>query len=209
VDFALSDKGASALRAHSLVPYAAGSTLIAMDASRRSRILAQVGAHASAEPAQVAAAPSRPMLAASAAAAHPAAPATPALNKVSGTVVAAPQPTSLKGVRGDAFTEVLASNRGSFAHVTSEAYVSYAKAPAGKAMATRPGSTANPGDKPQAGRKVAASVSKPARTYRVAAGETLYSIARKHGVDVAQIRSWNHLKDNTVRTGQVLRIQSR
>jgi LysM repeat protein len=26
---------------------------------------------------------------------------------------------------------------------------------------------------------------------------------------VAQIRTWNHLKDNTVRTGEVLRIESR
>ena len=212
VDFALSDKGAAALRAHSLVPYQAGSTLIAMDESRRSRILAEVGAHASAEPTQIAAAPARPAAAAAAiaAATHAAAPATPSLAKVSGNVVAAPQPSSLKGVRGDAFTELTAASRGSsFAKVTSEAYVSYAKvvtkttAKAGRAKAAEVES------KVENHKKVAGVDTHPASTYRVAAGETLYSIARKHGVDVAQIRSWNHLKDNTVRTGQMLRIDAR
>jgi phosphate transport system substrate-binding protein len=209
VDFALSDKGAAALRAHSLVPYQAGSTLIAMDESRRSHILAEVGAHASAEPTQIASAPSRPALAsASAAAARPATPVAPTLAKVSGAVVAAPQPSSLKGVRGDAFTQMTSADRGSFARVTSDAYVSYGKNPVSKAAknASKAASVANKADS----KKKVASVEKaPGRTYRVAAGETLYSIARKHGVDVAQIRHWNHLKDNTVRTGQVLRIESR
>jgi phosphate transport system substrate-binding protein len=92
--------------------------------------------------------------------------------------------------------------------VTSDAYVSYGKNPVSKAAknASKAASVANKADS----KKKVASVEKaPGRTYRVAAGETLYSIARKHGVDVAQIRHWNHLKDNTVRTGQVLRIESR
>ena len=209
VDFTLSAKGEAALRAHSLVPYAAGSALVAMDESRRSRILAQVGARASAEPTQIAAAPTRPDPAAIAAA-RPATPATPALNKVSGAVVAAPQPSSLKGVRGDAFTELAAAGRGSnFAKVTSDAYVSVSKVSVTKATAKTAGKAASVENKVEAKKKVASVEQKPANTYRVGAGETLYSIARKHGVDVAQIRSWNHLKDNTVRTGQVLRIQSR
>lgn len=209
VDFTLSAKGEAALRAHSLVPYQAGSTLIAMDDARRSRILAQVGARASAEPTQIAAAPTRPAPAAIAAA--PAAPATPSLSKVSGAVVAAPQPSSLKGVRGDAFTELAAAGRGSsFTKVTSDAYVSISKAPpANKATAKATAKAASVVNKLEAKKKVASVEKKPARTYRVAAGETLYSIARKHGVDVAQIRAWNHLKDNTVRTGQTLRIEAR
>jgi len=207
VDFTLSDKGAAALRAHSLVPYQSGGTLIAMDDSRRSRILAEVGAHASAEPTQIAAAPARPAAAAAiAGAAHAAPPSTPSLAKVSGNVVAAPQPSSLKGVRGDAFTELAAAGRGSsFAKVTSDTYVSYARI-ATKATAK---AAKSKGVDVESHKKVASVQTHPARTYRVAAGETLYSIARKHGVDVAQIRSWNHLKDNTVRTGQVLRIDAR
>lgn len=208
VDFALSAKGESALRARSLVPYAAGSALVAMDDSRRSQILAQVGAHASTEPTQIASA-SRPAAPVAAlAAARPATPATPALNKVSGAVVAAPQPSSLKGVHGDAFTELAAAGRGSnFAKVTSDAYVSLAKVST-KATA-KTGKAASIEPKAEAKKKVASVETKPARTYRVGAGETLYSIARMHGVDVAQIRTWNHLKDNTVRTGQVLRIGAR
>ncbi|HUB88649.1 MAG TPA: substrate-binding domain-containing protein [Dyella sp.] len=206
VDFTLSDKGASALRAHSLVPYNAGTTLIAMDASRRSRILAEVGAHASAEPTQIAAA-SRPAVAPSVAVARQAAPATPTLTKVRGAVLT-PPPSSLKDVRGEAFTQVVAVDRGSFAKVTSDAYVTHGKLAVAKASEKTPGKI-NVASKTEAKKRVASVDKKPARAYRVAAGETLYSIARRHGVDVAQIRSWNHLKDNTVRTGQVLRIESR
>lgn len=203
VDFAQSEKGESALRSHSLVPYAAGATLVAMDQSRRGRILAEVGAHASAEPTQYAAAPSRPV--APAAASRTAVAAVPALNKVSGSVVAAPQLASLKNVHGDAFTQEFAANRdSSFAKVTADAYVSHSKVAATKA-ATK--GTAE--IKKASMKKVASVEKKSARTYRVGSGETLYSIARKQGVDVAQIRTWNHLKDNTVRTGQVLRIEAR
>ena len=46
-------------------------------------------------------------------------------------------------------------------------------------------------------------------THKVAPGETLYSIARTHDVDVAQLRNWNHLSGNTVRPGQVLRLSAR
>jgi len=212
VDFTQSAKGVAVLRSHDLLPYDDGSTLIAMDASRRSRILAAVGAHASAEPTQVAsAAPVRPIApAAVAAASRTAVAATPNLKNVSGSVVAAPELSSIKGVRGDAFTVADASSHGaSFAKVTSDAYVSFGKVNVAKAAA-KATKTATAADKKADTKKIASASSQaPARTYRVAAGETLYSIARKHGVEVAQIRNWNHLKDNTVRTGQVLRIESR
>ena len=214
VDFTQSAKGESVLRSHSLVPYQDGSALIAMDSSRRSRILAAVGAHASAEPTAVAAAPARAITPASIAAASGAAVAaranTPGLGNVSGSVVAAPEPSSLKGVRGDAFTVADATSHGnSFTKVIADAYVSYGKVTVAKASAKVAGKSAVTAGKKVETKKVASTAKAPANTYRVGAGETLYSIARKHGVDVAQIRSWNHLKDNTVRTGQVLRIEAR
>ncbi|QAU25048.1 LysM peptidoglycan-binding domain-containing protein [Dyella sp. M7H15-1] len=210
VDFTQSAKGTAVLRQHSLVPYAEGNALIAMDASRRSRILAAVGAHASAEPTQVASAtPVRPAVtpASVAAASRTVVAATPGLKNVSGSVVAAPEPRSLKSVRGDAFTVADATTHGtSFAKVTADAYVSYGKVLA--KVSTRASKT-TAADKKIDAKKIANTPKAPARTYKVAAGETLYSIARKHGVDVAQIRSWNHLKDNTVRAGQVLHIDAR
>ena len=42
--------------------------------------------------------------------------------------------------------------------------------------------------------------------YRVKRGETLFAIARKHAVTVAQLKNWNRLKANTVRPGQVLLV---
>jgi phosphate transport system substrate-binding protein len=212
VDFTQTAKGQSVLRSHSLVPYSDGGALTAMDSSRRSRILAEVGAHASAEPTQVAAAApaSRALIPATAAAASATAAAeranTPSLAAVTGSVVAAPQTSSLKGVHGDAFTvSDVAASGGNFAKVTGDAFVTFEKVPPSK---TKAGKTAVATPKKSDVRKVAEAAA-PARTYRVGAGETLYSIARKHGVDVAQIRSWNHLKDNTVRTGQTLRIEAR
>ncbi len=42
--------------------------------------------------------------------------------------------------------------------------------------------------------------------YKVRKGESLASIASKHGVTAKQIRRWNRLKSNKVRTGQILAI---
>lgn len=207
VDFTQSAKGESVLRSHSLVPYADGGALTAMDSSRRSRILAEVGAHASAEPTQIAAA-AAPRAAVPTAAAAASRANTPSLAAVSGAVVAAPQPSSLKGVHGDAFTVADATSHGSdFAKVTADAVVTFDKVPVNKTKASK--TAAAPTKKSDVRKVASASAPAAARSYRVGSGETLYSIARKHGVDVAQIRSWNHLKDNTVRTGQVLRIEAR
>jgi phosphate transport system substrate-binding protein len=207
IDFVQGPKGEAVLRAHSLIPYQ-GSGLIAMDASRRSRILAEVGAHASAEPTQIAsAAPARPVVPAAAAVA--AAPSKPALTGVTGSVVSTPEVISLKGLHGDAFTESSASSRGAaFAKVTADVYLTYTKVAA--KTASKASKTAASKEAKVESKKIASAATKAAgSSYRVGAGETLYSIARKHGVDVAQIRSWNHLKDNTVRTGQVLHIEAR
>ncbi|WP_192085806.1 LysM peptidoglycan-binding domain-containing protein [Algoriphagus sp. Y33] len=45
-------------------------------------------------------------------------------------------------------------------------------------------------------------------TYKVRSGDVLGSIARRHGVTVTQIKSWNNLSSNLIRVGQTLRINS-
>ena len=42
--------------------------------------------------------------------------------------------------------------------------------------------------------------------YRVRTGDTLSSIARHHGISVAQLKKWNNLRSNTLRVGQRLTI---
>ena len=44
-------------------------------------------------------------------------------------------------------------------------------------------------------------------TYTVRSGDSLGKIAAKYHVTIAQIKSWNHLKSNTIRIGQKLRIR--
>ncbi|MDE1893855.1 MAG: substrate-binding domain-containing protein [Pseudomonadota bacterium] len=44
------------------------------------------------------------------------------------------------------------------------------------------------------------------RMYTVAKGDTLSLIARHQGVEMAQLRKWNHLKGDMVRLGQVLQV---
>ena len=44
------------------------------------------------------------------------------------------------------------------------------------------------------------------REYRVVAGDTLYSIARRHGVSVAQLKKWNQLSSDMILVGQALKV---
>ncbi len=46
-----------------------------------------------------------------------------------------------------------------------------------------------------------------ARTYTVKSGDSLWGIARAHGVTVDQVKGWNDLSGNTVTVGQKLRIE--
>ena len=227
IDFTESAKGQAVLRKHHLLPYQDGTVLASMDSARRSRILAEVGARrVPTAPSQsttpisapgatyasrVASAPTsqrtlaaREALAernarrdalATAAAAKTASKtaSTPKLADVHSSVVAAPEPSGLKGVRSDAVTVADTGSRGSdFARVRSDSYVSR----------DRPTSTHT-----RTHERATASVHVP--THKVAPGETLYSIAHKHHLDVAQIRDWNHLAGNTVHAGQVLRLSAR
>jgi membrane-bound lytic murein transglycosylase D len=54
-----------------------------------------------------------------------------------------------------------------------------------------------------------APAAQPARasTHTVRRGETLSGIATQHGVTVAQLRSWNNLRNNTIRVNQRLTVQ--
>jgi len=45
-----------------------------------------------------------------------------------------------------------------------------------------------------------------AASHVVAKGETLYSIAHRNHITVAQLRDWNNIPDNTIHEGQVLRL---
>lgn len=55
-------------------------------------------------------------------------------------------------------------------------------------------------------RRETKSLSGKTVSHKVGAGETLASIADRYGVDPADIKSWNHLRRNSVRIGQQLRI---
>lgn len=46
-------------------------------------------------------------------------------------------------------------------------------------------------------------------TYTVKPGDSLYKIAGKYHVTVAQLKSWNHLRSNVIRVKQRLKIQTK
>ncbi|MGB5940915.1 MAG: LysM peptidoglycan-binding domain-containing protein, partial [Rhodanobacter sp.] len=57
--------------------------------------------------------------------------------------------------------------------------------------------------------KVDADARQAVTTYKVAKGDTLSTIAKRHSVEVTQLREWNHLKNDQIKLGQVLRIRNR
>jgi len=44
--------------------------------------------------------------------------------------------------------------------------------------------------------------------HRVRSGDTLYSLARKYGVTVHQLKSWNELASNLIKPGDLIRVQN-
>ena len=59
------------------------------------------------------------------------------------------------------------------------------------------------------GGKSSSSASKPSgATYTVKKGDTLSAIAKANGVSVANLQSWNNIKDpNKISVGQVLKLK--
>jgi membrane-bound lytic murein transglycosylase D len=45
-------------------------------------------------------------------------------------------------------------------------------------------------------------------SYRVKSGDVLGTIARRHGVSVRELRSWNNLRGDVIRVGQRLYIHA-
>lgn len=45
-----------------------------------------------------------------------------------------------------------------------------------------------------------------ARTHRVKAGETLYSISQRYGISLADLRRWNRIRGNYLQAGQLLKL---
>ncbi|MET0503828.1 MAG: substrate-binding domain-containing protein [Luteibacter sp.] len=133
------------------------------------------------------------------------------------------------GLRAEAFTvSDNAKAGGKFAKVTADAVTVKGK-PVAKPVAAAPADASEKSTKVEtpkvaeakpakaaaekpAAKDVAKAEKKPAaasRTYKVSAGDTLYSIAKKNSVDVTELRAMNGLKDNNVHPGQVLKVGAR
>jgi phosphate transport system substrate-binding protein len=125
------------------------------------------------------------------------------------------------GILADAITVSDQTARGGkFAKVTGDAVVVRGK-PVAKPVAPAD-SSEKPSQKinvappkaaaavePKAKAKVAETRAPAAtRSYTVAQGDTLYSIARKHAVDIAEVRKLNGLKNDNVKLGQVLKLSA-
>ncbi|TAL84576.1 MAG: LysM peptidoglycan-binding domain-containing protein [Rhodanobacter sp.] len=197
IEFVQSASGRAALRRNAVLPFQDGRALVRMDSARRSRILAEVGA----QPSRIARTPAISAPGATYAAGAAMAPTSPhtlaarrALERRQAreraVAAAASQPARLNRVRGD----VAGVTVSSLAHARGEATTVNAARASGRDF-----------------HQVSAEAyqghpSSSAKTYKVARGDTLFSIARRHAVKVAQLRDWNHLRNNEVKLGQLLRV---
>lgn len=149
MDFLASDPAREVARKHDLVPYDEAPALAELDASRRPKILAEVGA--------------RPVVDEEPA---PTPVAAPGATYASRSAIA---PTS--ELTQQAKQDLQARN---------------------DASAEKKAETAGP--------------SSLDKTYTVVKGDTLSVIAKKYSVTVADLRSWNSLKNDNVKIGQVLKV---
>lgn len=161
--------------------------------------------------------------AAKAAAATASAEASPFARIVASVTTTAHQ--GFRGIRAEAFTASdNAKIGGKFAKVTGDAVTVAGKNTAKPAVDASEKSNKVETPKVSEARPVApkaepkaavakAAEKKPAaaggKTYKVAAGDTLYSIAKKNNIDVTQLRAMNGLKDNNVKLGQTLKVSAR
>jgi phosphate transport system substrate-binding protein len=183
IDFMQTEPAKAALRKHAVLPYQDDGALVAMDVSRRSRILAEVGARA---------VKSTPVSAPGATYA-----ARAAIAPTSPDTLAARQ--ALEQRRADAKdTARLSKVQGSVSDVTVT----------GVAHANGSATTVSRTEGKDFG-KVTANATQASTTYKVTKGDTLSTIAKRHSVEVTQLREWNHLKNDQIKLGQVLRIRNR
>lgn len=126
------------------------------------------------------------------------------------------------------YTLILPSRQVQAYIMSREEILAYEAEKYGRRDSVEPGDEASPAQEPQivtsllpiaehpesapsdaASSLVAASKTAPAGTsvtHKVAKGETLASIASRYGVSASQLRSANHLRRNSVRVGQTLKI---
>lgn len=189
-------------------------------------------AEAAKEAVKAAPATAKGKAAAKAAAATAAAEASPFARVVASVSTSAHQ--GFRGIHAEAFTASdNAKIGGKFAKVTGDAVTVAGKntakpavdaseksnkvetpkvSEAKPAAAPAPAAAAKPEPKATVAKAAAEPKAKPAagsKTYKVAAGDTLYSIAKKNNVDVNQLRAMNGLKDNNVKLGQTLKVSAR
>ncbi len=180
VDFMQTEPGKAALRRHAVLPYQDGRALVAIDDSRRDRILAEVGARArsgtrvsapgATYAARVAIAPTSPDTVA-------------ARMELERRRAAAADNARLSRVSGSVSDSTVSS-------------VAYARGSATTVSRTRG----------QAFGKVRANAGQTSTTYKVVKGDTLGSIAKRHDVEVTQLRKWNHLRNDQIKLGQTLLV---
>ncbi|MEO6927153.1 MAG: substrate-binding domain-containing protein [Rhodanobacter sp.] len=189
VDFLQTEPAKAALRRHDVLPYQDGAQLAAMDGTRRSTILAEVGARVNQFP-RGGTAGERAQ--SSLAAVNPIAAAQLRTTTGHASQPAEVQPSGLNHVDGSVANVSVSS----VAHTQSGATTINAAQTSGTAF-----------------RGVSADVSQStshagAKTYTVSKGDTLSLIAKRNSVEVAQLREWNHLKGDQIRLGQVLRVST-
>jgi LysM repeat protein len=94
-------------------------------------------------------------------------------------------------------------------------FVSAAGAPARTQEAPQPQTQPRPQPQPQQPAQSPVSTSaendgeEVTITHRVASGETLFSLSRRYGVTVSDIKGWNNLSSELLEIGQVLQIKSK
>ena len=183
VDFVQSEPGKAALRRHAVLPYQDGAALASLDSSRRNNILAEVGARIS----------------------HGTPVSAPGATYAARSAVA---PTSADTLAARMALEKRRDDQQQSARLSKiQGSVSDVSV-TGTAHASGSATTVSRNDSKTFG-KVNASASQTSTTYTVTKGDTLSTIAKRHSVEVTQLREWNHLKSDQIKLGQVLRINNR
>ncbi|MEO6798916.1 MAG: substrate-binding domain-containing protein [Rhodanobacter sp.] len=183
VDFLQSEPAKAALRQHDVLPYQDGMQLADMDVERRSTILAEVGARPAGNVTPISA---------------------PGATYAARAAVAPTSPLTLQAKI--ALEKRRAQDEHDVALSKVEGSVSNAEV-TGVARTDASAVTVNQTEGHDFGH-VTASSHPVAVLYKVSRGDTLSSIARRHSVEVAQLRAWNQLKGDEIKLGQELRVSN-